>query len=118
VNPDRVGRPSPVRRCIGCRRRAPQHELLRTVGEADGAIAVGRRRPGRGAWLCPDPTCWSAAARSRAWDRALRRRTGPATVAATDPAAVAALIAPDGPLRQLTDALGLGAQPAAPDVRR
>lgn len=84
------GRRRPVRTCIGCRRSTDHAALLRTVSEEGGAIAVGRRLPGRGAWICPEPACWARAAKARAWDRALRTRL--------DGDAVTALIAPDGAL--------------------
>jgi predicted RNA-binding protein YlxR (DUF448 family) len=68
---------SPQRTCIGCRRRDAQADLLRlAVTAADGARAVvvdeGRRLPGRGAWLHPDPDCMAMAVKRRAFGRAFR----------------------------------------------
>ncbi|MFB9728491.1 DUF448 domain-containing protein [Haloechinothrix salitolerans] len=59
--------------CIGCRKRASVSELLRVVA-VDGRVVVDERRrmPGRGAWLHLDPGCLAAAARRRAFPRALR----------------------------------------------
>ncbi|PXY30858.1 nucleotide-binding protein [Prauserella flavalba] len=64
---------TPVRTCVGCRRRALISELLRVVA-VDGALVVDERRrlPGRGAWLHPGPECLSKAERRRAFPRALR----------------------------------------------
>ncbi|WP_083940243.1 YlxR family protein [Saccharomonospora saliphila] len=64
---------SPVRTCVGCRRRASAGELVRVVA-TDGRLVVDERRrlPGRGAWLHPDPGCLSRAERRRAFPRALR----------------------------------------------
>ncbi|MGH9043191.1 MAG: YlxR family protein [Acidimicrobiia bacterium] len=64
----------PQRTCIGCRRTAPAAELVRIVRRPDGALAVGRHEPGRGAWLCAGttPDCFEAAVRRRAFGRALR----------------------------------------------
>jgi uncharacterized protein len=63
----------PVRTCVGCRRRAPQRELIRLVRTPEGTLAVGRRLPGRGAWLCAGSTaCLERAARRNALTRALR----------------------------------------------
>ncbi|CAM4039552.1 MULTISPECIES: YlxR family protein [Tsukamurella] len=68
----------PVRTCIGCRRRAPAAELIRTVAVAgdDGALRVvvdgARRLPGRGAWLHDAPECVEQARRRNAFRRALR----------------------------------------------
>jgi len=63
---------APRRTCIGCRRVAPPGELVRVACRPDGSLAVGRHHPGRGAWLCPSPTCFESAVRRRAFGRALR----------------------------------------------
>ncbi|WP_456845186.1 YlxR family protein [Cellulomonas sp. P5_C6] len=65
----------PVRTCVGCRATGPRSALLRVVADHDGArllVDVGRRMPGRGAWLHPDPGCLEKAERRRAFGRALR----------------------------------------------
>ncbi|MGW1677917.1 YlxR family protein [Saccharopolyspora sp. NPDC002376] len=70
----------PVRTCVGCRTRTSPVELLRVVAAVDGdssPVVVPdprRRRPGRGAWLHPDPACLRLAERRRAFPRALRVR--------------------------------------------
>lgn len=69
---DDGGRPGPRRTCVGCRRTAHPDEMVRVVRTADGGLAVGRARPGRGAWVDPDPACLALARRRRAWGRALR----------------------------------------------
>ena len=70
--------------------------LVRVVRLGGGALALGRGRPGRGAWLCRDsPACIDLAQRRRAFDRALRgpvdhRDGGPIRVALrSGPAGVA-----------------------------
>ncbi|MGI9126516.1 MAG: YlxR family protein [Mycobacterium sp.] len=74
--------PSPVRTCIGCRKRELAVELLRVVavsmgnGQCAVAVDTAGSLPGRGAWLHPDDRCLSAAIRRRAFTRALRI-TGP-----------------------------------------
>ncbi|MGA9749663.1 MAG: YlxR family protein [Nocardioides sp.] len=67
----------PVRTCLGCRRKAARHELLRVVAADVGSgLAIvpdpTRRRPGRGAHLHPTPACLALALRRRAFPRALR----------------------------------------------
>ena len=64
----------PVRTCVGCRATGPRSALLRVVAYRDGSLVVdvGRRMPGRGAWLHPDPGCLEKAERRRAFGRALR----------------------------------------------
>src|SRR3954464_6184693 len=93
-------RATPVRTCVGCRKRAAASELLRVVAiahDVDQFRVVpdpARRRPGRGAHLHPDPACLALAERRRAFGRALRIAgvldTGPlaeavASAAATEP---------------------------------
>ena len=66
-------RHTPERTCIGCRRKAGPSALVRVVRRPDGALAVGRVEPGRGAWLCAgSASCFDAAVRRRAFCRALR----------------------------------------------
>ena len=64
----------PVRTCVGCRRRAPQAELVRFVAGPDGSPREGRTLPGRGAWLCRDTVeaCRALADRRGAFERAFR----------------------------------------------
>jgi predicted RNA-binding protein YlxR (DUF448 family) len=61
-----------VRRCVGCGRRAPQHELVRFAA-VDGRLAADPRAPGRGAYTCRRLACFERAASRRAFARALRR---------------------------------------------
>jgi predicted RNA-binding protein YlxR (DUF448 family) len=52
---------------------ASPDELVRVVARPGGGLAVGRTLPGRGAWLCTgSAACLEAAARRKAFDRALR----------------------------------------------
>ena len=89
---DRTGlRPGhPVRTCIGCRGSDSRSALLRVVlgPGADGIHVVvpdpERRRPGRGAWLHPDPSCLDLAVRRRAFGRALRSSAPPDHTAVAD----------------------------------
>jgi predicted RNA-binding protein YlxR (DUF448 family) len=47
--------------------------LVRVVATPGGGLAVGRTLPGRGAWFCAgSASCVEAAARRKAFDRALR----------------------------------------------
>ncbi|GAB3569569.1 YlxR family protein [Amycolatopsis endophytica] len=72
TRPDHRGT-TPVRTCVGCRKRAPAGELLRVVARDGRLVADPRRRlPGRGAWMHPGPECLAKAERRRAFPRALR----------------------------------------------
>ena len=52
-------------------------QLVRVVRPDGGVVRIGRQEPGRGAWLCRgSPTCFERAVRTKAFDRALRCRTG------------------------------------------
>jgi uncharacterized protein len=69
-----AARPEPLRTCVGCRRRAPQSELVRLVVGPDHGILVSRTAPGRGAWLCRGSlTCLERAVKRDAFRRAFRR---------------------------------------------
>jgi predicted RNA-binding protein YlxR (DUF448 family) len=79
----------PVRTCIGCRRRAPVANLVRTVVRDDGGLALDRTASGRGAWICRSPrsgagqvACIDLAARRSAFTRALRAPVSGAAIGA------------------------------------
>jgi len=68
---------APVRTCLGCRRKAPQDQLLRFVAQNRELIADPTRRlPGRGAYTCRKAACFERAAARRAFARTLRRPVG------------------------------------------
>ena len=50
----------PIRSCVGCGRKAPQHELLRFVA-CDGRLVPGSGEPGRGAYTCRRLSCFERA---------------------------------------------------------
>ncbi len=64
---------TPVRTCIGCRRAVAPDALVRVAKGPEGSLAIGRRLPGRGAWLCAGSLpCFELAVRRKAFGRALR----------------------------------------------
>ncbi|MFV8754361.1 YlxR family protein [Nannocystaceae bacterium ST9] len=68
----------PQRTCVGCRSRHDQSALLRFRRRRDGHVvpAIGRREAaGRGAWLCPRPSCFTTAERQRSFARAFTTKT-------------------------------------------
>ncbi|MFC5647443.1 YlxR family protein [Kitasatospora cinereorecta] len=66
-------RACPERTCVGCRKRAAKHELLRIAAVEDACVPDPRGTlPGRGAHLHPDPSCLDLAVRRRAFPRAFR----------------------------------------------
>ena len=64
----------PERTCVGCGRKAPQHELVRFAAP-DGTLRPdpGRRLPGRGAYAHARLSCFERAVARRAFSRALRK---------------------------------------------
>jgi len=61
----------PIRSCVGCRRKAPQGELLRFVAK-DGRLVPGAGEPGRGAYTCRRLSCFERALSRRAFNRTLK----------------------------------------------
>jgi len=66
----------PTRTCVGCRTARPKRELVRLVRQPSGEVVVdpSGKLNGRGAYLCPDETCWILAERRRGLERALSVR--------------------------------------------
>ena len=62
----------PLRKCAGCGESKPKKELVRVVRAPDGAVSLDLtgRKPGRGAYVCPDAECLRRARKSRALERA------------------------------------------------
>ena len=69
----------PQRQCVGCRERKEKRELIRVVRSPEGVISLDfkGKKPGRGAYLCPDPECLKRARKSRALERALETAITP-----------------------------------------
>ncbi len=62
----------PMRQCVGCREMKPKKELIRVVKSPEGEVSLDfkGKKPGRGAYVCPDPQCLKRARKSRALERA------------------------------------------------
>ena len=62
----------PMRQCLGCREMKPKRELIRVVRSPEGEISLDfkGKKPGRGAYLCPDPACLTRARKAKALERA------------------------------------------------
>jgi len=65
----------PQRMCIGCRNMKNKKDLIRIVRTPQGEIEVdtGGKRPGRGAYLCPDTQCLKKAIKSKGLEKALEK---------------------------------------------
>ncbi len=62
----------PLRQCVGCREMKPKKELIRVVKSPEGEVSLDLKgkKPGRGAYVCPDAECLRRARKSRALERA------------------------------------------------
>ena len=56
----------PIRTCIGCNEAKPKRELIRVVKTAEGDVSIDftGRANGRGAYICPQKTCFARARKS------------------------------------------------------
>lgn len=62
----------PMRQCLGCREMKPKKELIRVVRSPEGEISLdfNGKKPGRGAYICPDAECLKRVRKARALERA------------------------------------------------
>ena len=62
----------PMRQCLGCREGKPKKELIRVVRSPEGVISLDFRgkKPGRGAYVCPEKACFDRIKKSKALERA------------------------------------------------
>ncbi len=69
----------PMRQCVGCREMKPKRELIRVVKSPEGEISLDFRgkKPGRGAYVCPQQACLAKARKSKALERAFETALPP-----------------------------------------
>ena len=62
----------PLRQCLGCREHKPKSELIRAVRSPEGEVSLDfkGKKPGRGAYVCPNGECLKRIRKSRALERA------------------------------------------------
>ncbi|MBP2640061.1 MAG: hypothetical protein H6Q66_1012 [Firmicutes bacterium] len=65
----------PLRMCVGCQEMKNKKELLRIVRTPAGEIIWDQigKQPGRGAYVCRDPECFSKAFKEKRLERALKQ---------------------------------------------
>ena len=68
----------PMRMCLGCREMKEKRQLIRVVRSPEGEVSLDfkGKKPGRGAYVCPNPECLKKARKSRALERALETSIG------------------------------------------
>ena len=62
----------PQRQCLGCREMKNKKDLIRVVRSPEGEISLDfkGKKPGRGAYVCPEAACLARARKSKALERA------------------------------------------------
>ena len=69
-----MGKETPVRTCVVCRQGKSKEELLRVIKTPEGAVRLDAsgKANGRGAYICRDAACISAARKKKGLDRSLK----------------------------------------------
>ena len=63
----------PERKCMGCNEKRPKKELVRIVRTPEGEVMldVTGKKSGRGAYICPEVSCYEKALKSKRLERTL-----------------------------------------------
>lgn len=63
----------PQRMCVGCREMKSKRELIRVVRSPEGVLSLDNtgKRPGRGAYICPNIDCFNLAIKGKRIQKAL-----------------------------------------------
>jgi predicted RNA-binding protein YlxR (DUF448 family) len=66
----------PQRTCIACKQIKEKKALIRLVRAENGAaeVDISGKKPGRGAYLCPNKVCWELALKKNRLEYALRTK--------------------------------------------
>ena len=64
----------PLRKCTGCQEMKNKKELIRIVRNDEGEFSLDRtgKKPGRGAYICPNGDCLAKAQKSRGLERSFK----------------------------------------------
>jgi len=67
-------RPVPQRTCVGCVSTTNKRELVRVVRTPEGSVVADPtgKKPGRGAYVHADESCWALAFKKGALERSLK----------------------------------------------
>jgi len=62
----------PMRMCLGCQEMKPKRELIRVVKNKENEISIDfvGKKPGRGAYICRDLSCFKKAKKDRRLEKA------------------------------------------------
>ena len=66
----------PQRMCLGCRQMKDKKELIRVVRTPEWEIILDKtgKKPGRGAYICPNLDCFSKAVKGKRLQQALKQQ--------------------------------------------
>jgi len=66
----------PQRTCVACGQTKGKKDLIRLVRTSNGSVEIdiAAKRPGRGAYLCPQEKCWNLALKKSRLEHALRTK--------------------------------------------
>lgn len=69
----------PMRMCVGCREMKIKKELIRIVRSPEGILALDTtgKKPGRGAYICPNINCFNEAIKGKRIQKALEQELSP-----------------------------------------
>lgn len=64
----------PLRKCTGCQEMKDKRELIRIVRNEEGEFSLDRtgKKPGRGAYICPNVQCLEKAQKSKGLERSFK----------------------------------------------
>jgi predicted RNA-binding protein YlxR (DUF448 family) len=67
-------RPLPQRTCVACGRVSAKREFVRIVRTTENRVLPDPtgKKPGRGAYLCQQPSCWEQAIKKGRLERSLK----------------------------------------------
>ena len=74
----------PMRMCVGCREMKEKKELIRVVRSPEGEVSLDPKgkKPGRGAYVCPNADCLKRALKQKQLERQLDVTLPPETAEA------------------------------------
>ena len=66
----------PQRLCVGCREFINKKQLIRIVKSPEGEISLdpSGKKPGRGAYICPNHECFKKAIKNKSLEKSLKTK--------------------------------------------
>lgn len=65
---------TPLRKCAGCQEMKDKKQLIRVVRSEEGVYSLDTsgKKPGRGAYVCPNARCFAKARKSKGFERSFK----------------------------------------------